>query len=261
VDRYARWNALLELLTESSRVSVEDAAAKLDVSQATIRRDFDQLAQQQMITRTRGGAVANGVSYDLPLRYKTAKHSAEKQRIGTAAAALVSPGTVVGLNGGTTTTEVARALAVRPDLAGGVDGAQLTVVTNALNIANELLVRSRMKIVVTGGVVRPQSFELVGPLGGGILREVTLDVVLLGVDALDVHLGAAAHHEGEAAMNNLMVARARRVVIIADSSKLGGHAFARICPLDRIDTLVTDSGATPDLVAAFRSAGLQVVCA
>ena len=86
---------------------------RLDVSQATIRRDFDQLAQQQMITRTRGGAVANGVSYDLPLRYKTAKHSAEKQRIGAAAAALVEPGMVVGLNGGTTTTEVARALAVR----------------------------------------------------------------------------------------------------------------------------------------------------
>jgi DeoR family transcriptional regulator of aga operon len=259
VDRYARWNALLELLTDSGRVSVEDAASRLDVSQATIRRDFDQLAQQQMITRTRGGAVANGVSYDLPLRYKTAKHSAEKQRIGTAAASLVSPGMVVALNGGTTTTEVARALAVRPDLAGSADGAQLTVVTNALNIANELLVRSGMKIVVTGGVVRPQSFELVGPLGGGILREVTLDIALLGVDALDVNLGAAAHHEGEAAMNSLMVARAKRVVIIADSSKLGGHAFARICSIDRIETLVTDSGAPSETLAAFRDAGLHVI--
>lgn len=261
MDRYARWNALLELLTATGRVTVEEAAAKLRVSQATIRRDFDQLGQQQMITRTRGGAVANGVSYDLPLRYKTAKHSAEKQRIGTAAAALVSPGTVVGLNGGTTTTEVARALAVRPDLSSSPDGAPLTVVTNALNIANELLVRSRMKIVVTGGVVRPQSFELVGPLGGGILREVTLDIALLGVDALDVTLGAAAHHEGEAAMNNLMVARARRVVIIADSSKLGAHAFARICPIDRVETLVTDSGAAEDTLQAFRDAGVKVVCA
>jgi DeoR family transcriptional regulator of aga operon len=261
VDRYSRWNALLELLTESGRVSVEDAAARLDVSQATIRRDFDQLAQQQMITRTRGGAVANGVSYDLPLRYKTAKHSAEKQRIGAAAAALVSPGMVVALNGGTTTTEVARALAVRPELSGHLDDAQLTVVTNALNIANELLVRSRMKIVVTGGVVRPQSFELVGPLGGGILREVTLDIALLGVDAVDVTLGAAAHHEGEAAMNSLMVARSRRVVIIADSSKLGGHAFARICPVERIDTLVTDSSAAVETVDAFTSAGVNVICA
>src|SRR3954466_6128703 len=117
MDRYARWNALLELLTEGGRVSVEDAAAKLAVSQATIRRDFDQLAQQQMITRTRGGAVANGVSYDLPLRYKSAKNTSEKQRIGQAAAALVAHGMVVGINGGTTTTEAARALAIRPDLA------------------------------------------------------------------------------------------------------------------------------------------------
>lgn len=260
MDRYARWNALLELLTDSGRVSVEDAAERLDVSQATIRRDFDQLAQQQMITRTRGGAVANGVSYDLPLRYKTAKHSAEKQRIGAAAAALVSPGMVVGLNGGTTTTEVARALAVRPELAGTADDTHLTVVTNALNIANELLVRSRMKIVVTGGVVRPQSFELVGPLGGGILRDITLDVALLGADALDVDLGAAAHNEGEAAMNQQMVSRARRVVIIVDASKLGQHAFARICPVDRIDTLVTDAGATPEQLAEFEAAGIQVIC-
>lgn len=261
MDRYARWNALLELLTDSGRVSVEEAAERLDVSQATIRRDFDQLAQQQMITRTRGGAVASGVSYDLPLRYKTAKHSAEKQRIGAAAAALVQPGMVVGLNGGTTTTEVARALAVRPELNSVSEGAQLTVVTNALNIANELLVRSRMKIVVTGGVVRPQSFELVGPLGGGILREVTLDLVLLGVNAIDVTLGAAAHHEGEAAMNSLMVARAKRVAIIADSSKLGSHAFARICPVERIETLVTDSNADPTAVSAFRDAGLNVIVA
>src|SRR3954469_19872576 len=213
------------MLTEDGRVSVEEAAERLDVSQATIRRDFDQLAQQQMITRTRGGAVANGVSYDLPLRYKTAKHSAEKQRIGTAAAALVEPGMVVGLNGGTTTTEVARALAVRPELAGNVvDDAQLTVVTNALNIANELLLRSRMKIVVTGGVVRPQSFELVGPLGAATLRDVTVELALLGVDAIDARFGAAAHHEGEAATSSMIAAGARRVVIIADSSKLGGSA-------------------------------------
>jgi DeoR family transcriptional regulator, aga operon transcriptional repressor len=261
VDRYARWNALVELLTERGRITVEDAATTLSVSQATIRRDFDQLAQQQMITRTRGGAVASGVSYDLPLRYKTAKHSAEKQRIGGVAAALVEPGMVIGLNGGTTTTEVARALAVRPELNGSGEGTRLTVVTNALNIANELLVRSRMKIVVAGGVVRPQSFELVGPLGGALLREVNLDLALLGADAIDANLGAAAHHEGEAAMNSLMVERATRVVIIADSSKLGGHAFARVCPVDRIEALVTDSGADPGMVAAFEAAGVRVITA
>lgn len=257
MERYARWNALLELLTARGQITVEEAAAALEVSAATIRRDFDQLAQQQMITRTRGGAVPAGVTYDLPLRYKTAKHSAEKRRIGVAAAALVEPGMVVGLNGGTTTTEVARALADRADLRG--DSPQLTVVTNALNIANELLVRSRMKIVVAGGVVRPRSFELVGPLGGAVLQEVTLDLALLGVDAIDVKLGAAAHHEGEAAMNRQMVERAQRVVVIADASKLGRHAFARICSADQVATLVTDAGADSASVAAFESAGVQVV--
>lgn len=263
MDRYARWNALVELLTDRGRISVEEAAQALHVSQATIRRDFDQLAQQQMITRTRGGAVANGMSYDLPLRYKTAKHSAEKQRIGAAAAAFVEPGMVVGLNGGTTTTEVARAMAVRPELNGAAEQGHehLTVVTNALNIANELLLRSRMKIVVAGGVVRPQSFELVGPLGSALLQELNLDLVLLGVDAIDVRLGAAAHHEGEAAMNSLMVERAQRVVIIADASKLGKHAFARVCPTERIEALVTDSGVDAATVETFTAAGVSVVIA
>jgi DeoR family transcriptional regulator of aga operon len=259
VDRYARWTALLEILAETGRVSVEDAAERLDVSQATIRRDFDQLAQQQMITRTRGGAVASAVSYDLPLRYKSAKRAPEKQRIGMAAAALVASGMVVGINGGTTTTEVARALATRPDLVGGNDGTALTIVTNALNIANELIVRPHIKLVVTGGVVRPQSYELIGPLATGILRDLMLDVAFLGVDAVDVQLGAAAHNEGEAAINQLMAARARRIVLVADSSKLGQHAFARICPIDRVDTLVTDSLAAQELTGGFTTAGVEVI--
>ncbi len=259
MDRYARWNALLEVLAEVGRISVEDASGRLQVSQATIRRDFDQLAQQQMITRTRGGAVANGVSYDLPLRYKSAKRAPEKQRIGSAAAALVAPGMVVGINGGTTTTEVARALATRADLIGAADGQQLTIVTNALNIANELIVRPHVKLVVTGGVVRPQSYELIGPLATGVLRELTLDIAFLGVDAVDVELGAAAHNEGEAAINNLMAGRARRIVVVADSSKLGRHAFARICPVDEVDTLVTDTSANQQRVAEFEAAGVSVV--
>jgi DeoR family transcriptional regulator of aga operon len=259
LDRYARWNTLLEILAEDGRITVEDAAERLKVSQATVRRDFDQLAQQQMITRTRGGAVANTVSYDLPLRYKSARNVDEKQRVGMAAAAMVTPGMVVGMNGGTTTTEVARALATRPDLINNTDGSALTIVTNALNIANELIVRPHVKVVVTGGVVRPQSYELIGPLATGVLRELTFDIAFLGVDAIDVVLGAAAHHEGEAAINGLMAARARRVVILADSSKLGRHAFARVCPIERVETLITDTGATDAVVAPFAKANVRVI--
>ena len=254
--RYERLSAMLDILGRCGKVDVEDLAGELAVSAATIRRDLDHLAEQQLLTRTRGGAVANNVAYDLPLRYKTARHASEKERIGRAAAALVGRGSVVGLNGGTTTTEIARALATRPDLNTGQPA--LTVVTNALNIAGELAVRPQVKLVVTGGVARPQSFELTGPLATRILHEITLDVVFLGVDAVDPVHGAYAHHEGEASINRLMAERARRVVIAADSSKLGRHAFAQICPVSSVHTLITDGAADPDLVKAFEAEGITV---
>jgi len=260
VKRPERWNALLELLGRDGKVEVEEAAAELAVSAATIRRDLDELAQQQMLTRTRGGAVAHNLSYDLPLRYKTARRASEKQRIGTAVARMVEPGSVVGLNGGTTTTEIARAIATRGELSGSDGGGPaVTVVTNALNIAHELAVRPHIKIVLTGGVARPQSFELMGPLATGVLAEVSLDLAILGVDALDPERGAAAHHEGEASINHLMAGRAARVIVAADSSKLGRRAFARICALDEIGVLVTDTGATDEAIAPYTEAGVRVI--
>lgn len=257
MSRDARWQALLELLVERGRLDVEEAAAELSVSAATIRRDLDGLAEQRMLVRTRGGAVVHGVSYELPLRYKTARRAPEKQRIAKAVADLVAPGEVVGLTGGTTTTEVARALAVHGDLASGSPA--LTVVTNALNIANELAVRPQFKIVLTGGVARPQSYELVGPLADGVLGQISLDVAVLGVVALDVVHGAAAADEAEAAINRLLCERAERVVVAADSSKLGHRSFARICPVGAVDTLVTDAAVAEETVERFEEAGVEVV--
>lgn len=259
MNRYERLNTLLEILAARSRVEVDDIAEELDVSAATIRRDLDHLAEQQLLTRTRGGAVAHAVSYDLPLRYKSVRHADEKQRIGQAAAALVSRGSVVGLNGGTTATEVARALATRPDLHASENEAAITVVTNALNIANELAVRPQVKLVVTGGVARPQSYELVGPLAGRILDQLSLDVCFLGVDAIDPDAGASAHHEGEASVNQQLASCARKVVVVADSSKIGQHAFARICPVDALHVLVTDSDAAPEAVQRFQDQGIEVI--
>jgi DeoR family transcriptional regulator of aga operon len=258
MGRYERWNSLLELLASGGRLSVEDAARELAVSPATIRRDFEELAQQQMLTRTRGGAVVNTVAYDLPLRYKTARHASEKERIGRAAAEMVAPGMVVGLNGGTTTTEVARALALRTDLDGPGSAGRLTVVTNALNIANELAVRQHVKIVVTGGVPRAQSYELVGPLARPVLEEVTLDMAFIGVDGIDAVAGATTHNEEEASINQLIVTRAKRVIVVADSSKLGRHAFARIGGIDQIEGLITDQPADTEPMERLEEAGVLV---
>ncbi|MCX5386818.1 DeoR/GlpR family DNA-binding transcription regulator [Streptomyces sp. NBC_00083] len=257
MSRDARWQTLLELLVEQGRLDVDDAATALGVSAATIRRDFDQLAEQQMLVRTRGGALVHGVSYELPLRYKTARQASEKQRIAKAVADLVAPGEAVGLTGGTTTTEVARALAVHPELSHGSPA--LTIVTNALNIANELAVRPQFKIVVTGGVARPQSYELTGPLAGGVLNQITMDVAVLGVGAFDVRHGASAHDEDEAGINRLLCERAERVVVAADSTKLGKRTFARICATAQVGTLVTDSAVPDETVARFREAGVTVI--
>jgi DeoR/GlpR family transcriptional regulator of sugar metabolism len=261
VARYQRWNALLDQMAADGQLTVAEAAQALGVSQATIRRDMDQLARQQLVTRTRGGAIAGQVSYDLPLRYKTARHAAEKQRIGRAAAALVEPGAAVALNGGTTTSEVARALATRPDLAEGTGAPAVTVVTNAMNIANELAVRPHVKIVVTGGVTRGQSYELIGPFATLVLAELTLDWAILGADALDARAGAAAHHEGEASINHLMATRAEQVMIVADHSKLGQRAFARMCAVDEIDVIVTDTDASAESLAPFTERGIRVITA
>ena len=259
VSRYRRWNELLELLAAAGQLQVEDAAKALNVSAATIRRDFDELASQQMLTRIRGGAVAEGVNYDLPLRYKTERHPSEKQRIGALAASMVRAGQVAGLNGGTTTTEVARALATRSDLNSAGPSPTITVVTNALNIATELAIRPHIKIVTTGGVARPQSYELTGPLATGVLEQVTLDVAFLGVDGIDAVAGATAHHEGEASINRLMGRQARMVIIVADSSKVGQRAFARICTPAEIDVLVTDAGIAAEDAARLADAGVDVV--
>ena len=259
MSRYQRWNALLDLLPGDGQLTVAEAAQALGVSHATIRRDMDQLARQQLVTRTRGGVVAGHVSYDLPLRYKTALHAPQKQRIGRAAAALVAPGAAVALNGGTTTSEVARALATHPDLQDGAPA--VTVVTNAMNIANELAVRQHIKIVVTGGVARTQSYELIGPFATLMLEQLTLDWAILGVDALDPVAGATAHHEGEASINHLMATRAAQVMIVADASKLGQRAFARVCAMAEIDVIVTDQDAEPAALAAFTERGIRVVTA
>ena len=259
MSRYSRWNQLLELLAAEGQLQVEHAAELLGVSAATISRDFDELASQQMLARIRGGAVAQGVTYDLPLRYKSERHPSEKQRIGAAAAGLVLPGQVVGLNGGTTTTEVARSLAVRTDLSTAAGAPACTVVTNALNIATELAVRQHIKIVVTGGVARPQSYELTGPLATGVLERVSIDVAFLGVDAIDPVDGAMAQNEGEASINQLMTSQAGQVVVVADSSKIGRRAFARICAVAEIDVLVTDTGVSDEAAARFAEAGVKVM--
>lgn len=262
MSRQDRLSRILEIVVEKGAVEVEEVANALDVSLATIRRDFDSLAKKQLLSRTHGGAVATGGSLGLPLTYRVAKEDEVKERIAEAAALMVNRHEIIGINGGTTTTAVARAIVQRPEFAAGDPSdlqPALTVVTNAVNIAAELTVRHQIKIVVTGGVARPQSYELTGPFAEEVLKEVNIDVAFLGVEAIDLVIGAAARHEDEARVNRQIAARARKIVVVTDSSKFEKRAFASIRPIKEIDVLITDSGIGKKIVKEFRALGVEIV--
>ena len=258
MKRHDRLNALLDALAGTGEVDVEEMAARLAVSASTVRRDLNHLTEQQLVTRTRGGAVAAAVSYDLPMRYKAPKHQHAKARIGQAAARLVGNNDIIALNGGTTTTEVARNLATRD--AGGTTPA-VTIVTNAINIAGELTVRRHLKLVLTGGSVKARSFELIGPFAMDTLNQIDLDLAVLGAECLDPTGGVKAMDSDEAQISRLMAARARRVIVVADSSKLRARGFARVCGWDQVSVLVTDDQAPAADLETIRAAGVEIVTA
>jgi DeoR family transcriptional regulator, aga operon transcriptional repressor len=249
MHRAARLSTILERLADGGSVTVADLADDLDASPATIRRDLMILEQQRLLARTHGGATAHAVSYELPLRYKGVRHAEEKRLIARAAAAQVSQGMAVGLTGGTTATEVARALA---------DRQEITIVTNALNIASEMAVRPGIKLISTGGLARGQSYELSGPIAEASLTGLNLNVAFIGVDGIDASAGCTTHHEVEAHTNAVMIKCARRVVVVADSSKIGKVAFARICEMGAVSELITDTAADADAVRALTDCGVRV---
>ena len=156
------------------------------------------------------------------------------------------------MTGGTTVTEVARCLMTRSDI---------TVVTNALNIAAELVLRPTLRVVVVGGSARHASYELVGPAATAMVDRYHFDVCFIGVDGFSVGDGCSTHDEMEAHTDYAFIRRARRTVVVADGSKLGVTTFARICAVDEVSDLVTDSSADPGVLADLRSRGLDALVA
>jgi DeoR family transcriptional regulator of aga operon len=250
VTKTERFGRVLELLARDGTVTVADLAGELGVSEATVRRDLQALGEQRLLERSHGGAVAHGTAHELPVRYRTGR-SDEKRRIARAAAELVTDGIAIALTGGTTTTEVARMLVARQNL---------TVVTNALNIAVELAVRPELKLIVTGGVARSASYELVGSLADATLRGLYVDLAFVGVDGVDAERGLTTQNEVEATTNRAMMSRAKRTVVVADASKLGRVAFAEIAGVGSADQLITNTGADAEQVERLRAAGLAVTC-
>jgi DeoR family transcriptional regulator of aga operon len=241
---------ILEILSRDGRVLVVDLAKQFRTSQVTIRKDLDALEAHGRVHRSHGGALPARESAleDPTLREKEKLHRKEKLQIAAAAARMVREGQVVILDSGTTTTAIARALRKFQNL---------TIITNAVNIAAELS-GSSLEVILTGGTLRKNSFSLVGPIAEETLRRLNGDILFLAVDGFDVQHGLTTPNLLEAKVNRAMMDVARIVVAVCDSSKFGRRTLSSIAPPSGVHYLITDRGVPKADLAAVRKSGIQV---
>jgi DeoR family transcriptional regulator, aga operon transcriptional repressor len=243
--------AILDVLSERGTVSLADLADSLAISPATARRDLADLADQRLIVRTHGGARLIDSRSELPVNLRDTKFSEAKRAIAAAVADLIPKQRyAVALSGGSTAANVARALAHH---------GELTIVTNSLTIAQLVTTYPQMKVVMTGGILRPESLELVGVLAENTFNAINLGTAILGTDGISADGGVTTHDETEARTNNAMVTHAQRVIVVADGSKIGRLALAQVTTIEQVDLLVTDSAADPGELDALRAAGVTVI--
>jgi len=242
---------ILERLNAEGECPVASLAERLGVSSMTIRRDLDALARERLLMRTHGGAApAARVIFDFQFLQREASHREAKAAIARAAAAQAGEGDSVLLDSGTTTLAVARALKARP---------VRTVITTSLPIASELQYAEKLELILLGGTLRRESPDLIGPLAEMNLEALRADIAFIGAEAV----GA----DGTVYSDSLAVARlllkvasaARRVYIVADSSKLGRTALARVGNARSWTGLITDVGVKPSDLTALKRAGVTVI--
>ena len=251
IKRTDRMRSVLSLLRDRGEVASHTLCTELGVSPATLRRDLGELEEQGLLIRTHGGAKALDPSgSEIPVRLRDHRMVAIKRRIAQHAAALIPPGPqAVALTGGVTTGEVARALKGRP---------QMTVVTNSLTIAADCAVDAHMKVIATGGVVRANTLEAVGPMSEHAFQVITVGTAVLGADGMSAEVGATTYDEAEARTAIAMAANAQRVVVAVDGSKIGKVTLAKMVSLHQIHHLVTDSTADPQQLDRITAGGVDV---
>ena len=248
-----RRRKILMLLETEGRVTVNDLVRRFDVSTVTMRADLDMLAENGALVRSHGGAVRRlDPVQDYSVAFKETMHHAEKVRIGQAAAGLLKPNQTIILDSGTTTLQVARHIK-QQKLKG------LTVVTNALNIANELVDAPNVSLIMLGGILRQVSNSFVGPQAERMLAALHADHLFLGVDGLDLEVGPTTPDILEAELNSLMIAVSTEVTIVADSSKIGRRSLSTIGSLSAIHRLITDDRIAPEAAQAIQARGLELI--
>lgn len=241
-ERRAR---LVEHLRADGRASVAELADDLGVTPSTIRRDLQRLAREGRLVRTYGGAT---LSQGLASSSRGDPHIDAKRAIARAAAARVADDTTIAIGSGTTALAFAREIADR----------RVTVITNALDVANALLDRDGIELIVLGGVVRPRMHSMLGHLAELSSQELRADTLFMGIGAISVEQGLMNDSVPEILTDRALRRMSRSVVVLADASKFEQVAPGYVFGLDEVDVLITDDSASSALLEAVRERGVQV---
>ena len=246
---------IMELLKANGKVDVKELSDLLSVTGVTIRNDLEQLEKKNILIRARGGAIKieqNFSNEDFPLSDKQKKNFAEKREIGKKAAELISNNNTIILDSGSTVHQLAKNLK---------NFDELTVITNALNVATLLAEYKNINVIVPGGILKKNSLSLFGILAEKGFKDYFCDKLFLGVDGFDLDFGISTPSPEEAYLNQIMIEISKEVIVLADSSKFERRGFAFIAPISKIDIVVTDKGLRPEYKTRLEAMGIKVILA
>jgi len=238
-----RRNKILQLVKSGQPVKVVELSILFNVSEATIRRDLQELENLGLLQRTHGGAVSPQLNLELSFLDREVFHLDEKRQIALTAANMVKDGETILLDAGTTTREIARALC----------GKRLTIATNSMDVAFIFAEEPAIEVLLLGGVWRKSINSLVGPVTNSILKLLCFDKFFLAANAVDNTLGASTHNLAEAETKRTMLQAAKKTILVVDHSKFEKKAFAKICSISEVSMIITDSGITSDTLDYLRN--------
>ncbi|SNS98048.1 transcriptional regulator, DeoR family [Anaerovirgula multivorans] len=241
---------ILEILNTSYRIQVNDLTEALQVSESTIRRDLQDLEQEGLLKRTHGGAVKlENTSFEPTMNEKELTNIEEKIEIGKKAAAFIEDNDTVILDAGTTTLQIAKNIQAR----------NVTVLTNSMLIALELLNNKEVEVIIAGGYARREIVSIVGPITDKIIQSLRVDKAFIGTNGITIEDGCTTPNVDEAHTKSIMIQSAKEIYIVADHSKFGTVSFARIARLDEIDGIITDEEIDQNILEKYQSKNIQII--
>jgi len=243
---------IIDLLEEKGNVVVSELSSLLSVTEETIRRDLEGLEEEGLLKRTYGGAIPiNKISLELPFKTRKIEHKEEKKAIGKVAAELIEDGDALMFDASTTALEIVKQIGTKK---------RLTVIANSLAVILELIDRSHITLISTGGVFHSRSFSYAGPLAEKGVRNYHVDKLFLGAKGIAI-AGPTDSYEAEAHLKKTMVESAKETILVVDSSKFNEIALVSIIPLEVINKVITDEGIPSEYKKLFADQGTEVIIA